>query len=464
MLGLPLYLRGTTYYLHVRIAGKQVKRSLDTGRRRVAILRAIALLNDLHMNQRSSPPTKYEIDVARGIFKANGAEDHKQMLEALAALTNANVPIAQAVSAPVAAPPQEDDASALRLGELLEKYLLFKKLTPGTVRGYRLTVEELATFLGNPRITRVTRSDVVRFQEHLRTKGNGLRTVGKKLSTIITLFDFAKDHTYTRHDNPATGLGKVSKKEKRKSSWAIFKREEIETILGGEFFQQRIKTDPDYANVVLLGLFTGLRIGEITSLKKSQFHVSEKGTRYICIEDSKTLAGIREVPIPNSVYNYLKPFLNGKTHHIFRYADDMVERKQRAAAVKIRQARLSKSKAPKPVEEKEDVTGNAASKMFSRNIKDAKVARPKLVFHSLRKFVNNSLMQKGVSLEVRSQFIGHEVDHVNVETYTENLSIDALAAAVFPTIEYIYEFVNAAATPNVSKMDLSQILTDADVI
>jgi len=206
MLGLPLYLRGTTYYLHTRIAGKQVKRSLDTGHRRVAILRAIALLNDLHMSQRSTPPSKYEIDIARGIFKANGAEDHKQMLEALAALTNAKVPIAQTVPTPVAAPPQEDDASALRLGELLEKYLLFKQLTPATVRGYRLTVEELATFLGNPRITRVTRSDLVRFQEHLRTKGNGLRTVGKKLSTIITLFDFAKDHTYTRHDNPATGV------------------------------------------------------------------------------------------------------------------------------------------------------------------------------------------------------------------------------------------------------------------
>jgi site-specific recombinase XerD len=464
MLGLPLYLRGTTYYLHTRIAGKQVKRSLDTGHRRVAILRAIALLNDLHMSQRSTPPSKYEIDIGRGIFKANGAEDHKQMLEALAALTNAKVPIAQTAPAPIAAPPQEDDASALRLGELLEKYLLFKQLTPATVRGYRLTVEELATFLGNPRITRVTRSDLVRFQEHLRTKGNGLRTVGKKLSTIITLFDFAKDHTYTRHDNPATGLGKVSKKEKRKSSWAIFKREEIETILRGEFFQQRIKTDPDYAHVVLLGLFTGLRIGEITSLKKSQFHVSVKGTHYISIEDSKTSAGIREVPIHNSVYNYLQPFLNGKSHHIFRYADDLEKRKQRAATIKSRQTRLSKAKFPKPVDEEEEITGNAASKMFSRNIKDAGVTRPKLVFHSLRKFVNNSLLQKGVSLEIRSQFIGHEVDHVNVEVYTENLSIDALAAAVFPAIEYIYEFVSDAVTPGASKIDLSQILTDADII
>ncbi|MBN9367531.1 MAG: hypothetical protein J0H59_10905 [Comamonadaceae bacterium] len=117
MLGLPLYLRGTTYYLHTRIAGKQVKRSLDTGHRRVAILRAIALLNDLHMSQRSTPPSKYEIDIARGIFKASGAEDHKQMLEALAALTNAKVPIAQTAPAPVAAPLEEDDASALRLGE-----------------------------------------------------------------------------------------------------------------------------------------------------------------------------------------------------------------------------------------------------------------------------------------------------------------------------------------------------------
>ena len=40
----------------------------------------------------------------------------------------------------------------------------------------------------------------------------------------------------------------------------------------------------------------------------------------------------------------------------------------------------------------------------------------------------------------------------------------AMLVAVFPAIEYIYEFVSDAVTPGVSRIDLSQILTDADII
>jgi hypothetical protein len=52
MLNLPIYLIGSTYYLHTRIQGKQVKRSLRTSYKRVAIIRAVTLLNSLRMNKK----------------------------------------------------------------------------------------------------------------------------------------------------------------------------------------------------------------------------------------------------------------------------------------------------------------------------------------------------------------------------------------------------------------------------
>jgi len=50
MLKLPIYLRGSSYYLHTRINGKQVKRSLGTIDRLTAMIRACQLLNSSRMD------------------------------------------------------------------------------------------------------------------------------------------------------------------------------------------------------------------------------------------------------------------------------------------------------------------------------------------------------------------------------------------------------------------------------
>ena len=86
MLNLPIYLLGSGYYLHTRIAGKQVKRSLRTGYQRIAIMRAIALLNTMHKKPDLSNLSTYEIDISKGIFKANGDEDQRNMMETLKAI------------------------------------------------------------------------------------------------------------------------------------------------------------------------------------------------------------------------------------------------------------------------------------------------------------------------------------------------------------------------------------------
>lgn len=52
-----------------------------------------------------------------------------------------------------------------------------------------------------------------------------------------------------------------------------------------------------------------------------------------------------------------------------------------------------------------------------------KIYRPKLAFHSLRKFSNDYLKKNGVPFETHCQFIGHEFDHVNANSYTEIHSI-----------------------------------------
>ncbi len=416
-LPLPIYLLGSSYYLHTRIGGKQVKRSLRTSYKRVAIIRAITLLNGLSMHKKPdlSNLSTYELDLSRGILKADGDEDHARLMQALHAMQAVQPAQAQA---PIAAQASADDPTALKLGELLEKFLLLKKVTQATAIAYKNCIEEISKFLKNPAITRITASDVTRYQEFLAEKGNGVRTIDNKISIVRAVFNFAVKQGYTRNGNPAQNRALLTKKQRLKGGYAIFEKEEIEQFFNSEFFKEQEEKDPDYTTAVLFGLFTGCRIGEITSLKKDNFKKSTTGINYLVIRDSKTNAGIREVPLHPYLLERISEFLDKKTDKIFKY-----------------------------VEKEGKGTGNAVGKKFARNLESAKITREKLVFHSLRKFVNNELMKSGVSLENRCQFIGHEIENVNVSIYTNKINIDALAAAIFTTLEKFRDLIETKKAP-----------------
>lgn len=374
------------------------------------------------------PPQTYTLDIERGIFQANDAEDHKRMMEAAAlALQLRNAAPTQQAVAP-ASDPLTDDTHTLKLGELVEKYLLLKTAKQATAAKYRADANELARFLKNPAISRITQSDITRFQEHLAEKKNSKRTVDNKVGTIRALLSFAKKQGYMRNENPAAGRSLQTKRQRTQSGYAIFERDEIAAIFSSEFFKEQQKKDPDYTNAVLLGVFTGCRIGELTNLKREQFKKTENGIHYITIRDSKTVAGVREVPLHPVAYASLKDFIESQRDKIFKY----VEREGKG-------------------------TGNAVGKKFARNLESAHITREKLVFHSLRKFVNNELTKAGVSIEQRCQFIGHELENVNVSTYTNRFSVEALAAAVFPTFEAIVRLVSL--TPAIELPDLDDTLS-----
>lgn len=425
MLSLPIYKLGNVYYLHTRIQGRQVKRSLRTGYKREALQRALALLQAM---PKPFPPEKYELDASRGIFKADGPEDHARLMEAIEALKtlqSGGLPLAApaVAPAPVAAPtqPAADDPTALKLDELAEQYFLLRNVKQATVKSYRGAADELAAFLGNPRITRITLSDISRFQVHLAEKGNSPRTIDNKTSNLRALLGFAKKQGYMREQNPAAERSLMSKRQKAQNGWATFEQDEMDALLSSAYFRERITDDTDYTTAVLLAIFTACRVGEITALKKEHFKRSRKGIPFFTIRDSKTAAGIREVPLHPYIFNRLIPkleALKSPSGKLFRY--------------KERDGKGS---------------GNAAGKMLKQNLIAARIDRPKLVFHSLRKYTNNLLMELGVSLEHRCAFAGHELDNVNVRSYTKAIGVDDLAAAIFPALDTIAASVEKAINP-----------------
>ena len=79
---IPVYLRGSSYYLYTRVNGVQFKRSLQTNNKAIAIMRASRLIEALVKIDLSGIRT-YEIDLKNGVLKSEGVDDNARMLEAL---------------------------------------------------------------------------------------------------------------------------------------------------------------------------------------------------------------------------------------------------------------------------------------------------------------------------------------------------------------------------------------------
>lgn len=291
-------------------------------------------------------------------------------------------------------------AKSLPLVDLLDKFILLKKPKAGTVTAYKSVVKEFSEFCKSKcHISEILQSDVTRFREELAKK-NGVQTIDNKMKVLKSLLNFGIDQGYLTGKNPVAVKNLQTKKQKLTEGYAIFESDEIKLYFQSERFKAEKENDPDYYFCLLLEIFTGCRVNELTSLQVSQIKKSELGTSFLQIRDSKTAAGKREVPIPDLVFEQgFYKFLEGKNQSdfIFRYLD----RDGRGA-------------------------GNAVGKKFSYQIKLEKIHRPKLVFHSLRKFLNDFFMKNSVDYEVRCQYFGHEIEAVNVATYSNKFNVDEL--------------------------------------
>lgn len=123
-----------------------------------------------------------------------------------------------------------------------------------------------------------------------REKGLSDATMNRHAATLAQLWDWASERHGYEGRNPFTGFRRRLRQGVNVKGYVAWELDELKRLL---------KPPPrrsDLTQLILVGMFTGMRLDEIASLRGDQLR-KEEGVTFIQVDDAKTPAGIREVPL-----------------------------------------------------------------------------------------------------------------------------------------------------------------------
>ncbi len=125
------------------------------------------------------------------------------------------------------------------------------------------------------------------------------KTINDIFKSFNQMFLFFEYNNY----HPNADVVKYKTLKENTDKYVNFEDKEIRLI----FNDLAKKNDELHTSIFKIGLYTGMRIGEIAELKKENIDIKK---RIININYSKTKAGIRIIPIHREIYNIIKYYYN----------------------------------------------------------------------------------------------------------------------------------------------------------
>lgn len=408
----PIYKRGGTFVVHVRIFGKQIKRSLKTGDPAVAMARASRFMAEFQRMKNKSNAHGWEIDLATGKMSAEPGQDSEDMRKTLEIMAqtgllgrmaefHASMQETFANAAPPA-PPVAEPVNSPRLAEVLSDYIGVAEIGATTKGDYLSYAAQLNEYWPEKQLHEISEEEVGRFIKYLRlTKGNSGRTVDNKIGFLRAAFNNARKLGAYKGGNPAAEKNIVSKKQKKHSGAKSYRYNDLATVFGGKEFLEFKAQRPELYLVVMTGLVTGMRVSSVCRLRHKDLKVCVKGTPYIDIQWDKSAAGSRDVPVPWPLYNALMDYL----------------KKNDGFGLKASGEKGYSDAVRKPI-------------MAFRKANGFVQSYPKLSYHSFRKSCNNYLLQQKVPVYMCAALVGHEDNSMTTGVYGEMPPVDEIASHV----------------------------------
>lgn len=349
----------------------------------------------------------YEIDLARGIMKSDGPEDHARMMEAIGVLKTmpAHATAAAAPAKYIEPPP----AHKISLSGAAAAYLpTLSNLK--TSNAAKRVINLFIAHRGDIEIHTVRGVDVVTWNNKLLTtaKSNGqmpkARSADNAIQFLQGLLRWAFKNEYIHHATQLATEGKFNlTKSQRNAATAgaeTFSVEQLKQIFNPKTFDAYRAGNLNRKWIPLIALHTGMRLEEIAQLTVNDIK-AENGSGVIYIDINrdggksvKTDTALRNIPIHDTLLQL------GFMDHV----------------------RLSSKKLF-------DETGNAVSRAFIRYLQELRIKKAGdrgMVFHSFRDTFNNTLAEPSAAVPERLRYalMGHSmVGDTNASNYTKSISV-----------------------------------------
>lgn len=336
----------------------------------------------------------FELDLQRGIMKAEPGEDYRNMMEAAQIAKEFMSVSSQA--APAKPAQKESENSGFTIRQMIENWLKVgtSNLKSSSLSSYTAAIEDFAAFFGDHRpVANVRKTDVSAWVERKSDLGNVKTTRGKKASHLNCFFEHAieQGHYPEGLNNPVGKIGKVKTAEKderaEKYGWAPFSIEQLQEIFEPDNLLQ--SEMPHTRRALVIGLYTGARVGEVAQLKLTAFTQIDGRACIEFVGDLKTKTSKRRIPIHPDLMRL----------GLMQWVD---EEKRRGSERLLPTVDISKKN-----------KGGAISKGTSNLLKMLEIKveeglENRIGFHSLRDNVVQELQgRKGVDSELRRAYVGH---------------------------------------------------------
>ncbi len=324
----------------------------------------------------------------------------------------------------------------LTFGELAESYMALWR-RQGGLKESNTEQQKLATFglfggfWGKRPIREVRKPDAAAFMDALRSldpswgrspsakkmswsellakfggaeTGPSDATLNRHAATLKSLWEWAADRDHCEGRNPFTGFHRKLRVGVNVADYRAWETDELQQL----FSPPPKRTD--LTELMIVGLFTGMRLDEIASLTWGQVRKAD-GVDFFQVADAKTPAGNRQVPI----HPELSWLLN----------------RPRGAA----DARVWPSFNPEGPGKK---AGADAGREFSRFKTARGFTDRRKVFHSFRKNVTRQMERAQVRENEWAQVFGHEkgftYGRYNADGVTLQQKADIIAIIAYPDL------------------------------
>lgn len=243
----------------------------------------------------------------------------------------------------------------------------------------------------------IKRKEVVKWIHELEAEGKAEETIKGLIGTCRGYYSYLEQIEALGEETPNPFTN--HRYEKRRKANKLDERqayepEEVPKIVQAALSKHRKRRDPNLYAAILIAAYTGARIEEIARLKVSDVR-ERSGVAYFAIEEAKSKAGLRDIPIHSQIRPLVSQLIAKSDDGYLLSGEPITTYNDRSSALGKRYHTLKK--------------GLGYDHRY--------------VFHSFRKTLATILERKGLNHNQIAEIFGHEKLGMTFGTYSAGLDL-----------------------------------------